>query len=147
MSENNNWFLSTYGTFTLYNVFSNYFNLSFFQIIALIGQIKNVSSIEIHCLSNNKYRWFDKIIFNIVIWKFRPGLFEEWSKLSQEITNELEANELLIILISFPISFFLSFLLIFVEYIFEASQNFYRNSSIHFFNEKNIYTIFKKYKI
>lgn len=64
-----------------------------------------------------------------------------------EITNELEANELLIILISFPISFFLSFLLIFVEYIFEASQNFYRNSSIHFFNEKNIYTIFKKYKI
>lgn len=93
-------------------------------------------------------------IINIVdsIKLFLISLFEIFvqvflKKLSQEITNELEANELLIILISFPISFFLSFLLIFVEYIFEASQNFYRNSSIHFFNEKNIYIIFKKYKI
>lgn len=77
--DENNWFLLErlhYSCFiSLYIIFSNYFNLSFFQIIALIHQIKNVSWVEIHRLSNNKYRWSLIKLFLILLFKISPRSF------------------------------------------------------------------------
>lgn len=147
----NNWFLLErlhYSCFiSLYIIFSNYFNLSFFQIIALIHQIKNVSWVEIHRLSNNKYRWSLIKLFLILLFKISPKSFwrmiETFSRDNEWIRSKRTFDNFLI---SFPISFFffLSFNICRIH-LRSFLESFL--SSIHFSNEKNIYIfISKKYR-